>query len=66
MGHSHRAATGPKGAEVGEVLSTKEIARVPELASLPDSFRRRATIERFESGLEIVLEGIASIYAAGR
>jgi hypothetical protein len=34
------------------------LRETPELSSLPDSFRSRASIERFQRGLQIVLSGI--------
>jgi AcrR family transcriptional regulator len=58
LGHSLRTATIPKMEHLEDVIAEPAIEAVPELASLPDYLRTRATIDRFEAGLEAVLDGI--------
>ena len=57
-GNAHRAANRPPADELQAAIPESDLQEVPELSSLPDSFRSRATIERFQRGLEIVLKGI--------
>lgn len=65
LGHSLRAIAGPHPGTFGELLSEAELKEWPELASLPASLRSRATLERFELGLEIVLDGIERQFGQG-
>jgi AcrR family transcriptional regulator len=58
LGHSLRAVTIPKPEHLDDVIAEPAIETIPELASLPDYLRTRASIERFEAGLEAVLDGI--------
>jgi AcrR family transcriptional regulator len=58
LGHSLRAVSAPSGADLEEAIPAEDLARSPELSSLSDSLRTRASVERFEAGLEIVLDGI--------
>ncbi len=58
LGHSLRAATIPKPEALEDVIAEPAIEVIPELESLPDYLRTRASVERFEAGLKAVLDGI--------
>lgn len=58
LGHSLRAAVAAPGEAFEEVIPPAEMMRAPELAALPDWLRTRSSLERFEFGLQIVLDGI--------
>lgn len=58
LGHSLRAALAPQGIDLEEAIPTGDLVETPELAALPDWLRTRASVERFEAGLRIVLDGI--------
>ena len=58
LGHSLRAVTIPKPHDLDDVIAEPAIKAIPELESLPDYLRTRASIERFEAGLEAVLDGL--------
>jgi AcrR family transcriptional regulator len=60
LGHSLRVATAPKGVDLEEEIPGSDPTKTPELAALPDWLRTRSSVERFESGLRIVLDGIES------
>jgi AcrR family transcriptional regulator len=60
LGHSLRVATAPKGVDLEEEIPGSDPVKAPELAALPDWLRTRSSVERFESGLRIVLDGIES------
>ena len=57
LGHSLRAALAPKGVDLEEPIRGRDLVD-QELAALPDWLRTRASLERFESGLKIVLNGV--------
>jgi AcrR family transcriptional regulator len=58
LGHSLRAVTIAKPEDLGDVVAEPTIEAVPELASLPNYLQTRASLERFEASLQIVLDGI--------
>lgn len=58
LGHSVRAATAPKGIDLEGAIPGSDLVESPELAALPDWLRTRSSLERFEAGLRIVLDGI--------
>jgi AcrR family transcriptional regulator len=58
LGHSMRAVSIPKPEELEDVIAEPTIEASPELGSLPDYLQTRASIERFEAGLEAILDGI--------
>jgi AcrR family transcriptional regulator len=58
LGHSLRTATAPQGIDLEETIPGSDLVESPELAALPDWLRTRSSLERFESGLRIVLDGI--------
>ncbi len=57
LGHSMRVASVSSAAEAGDQISDREIAETPELAALPSWLRSRSSVERFEFGLQMVLDG---------
>jgi len=58
LGHSLRAVTIPKPEPLDDVIAEPAFEAIPELESLPDYLRTRASVERFEAGLKAVLDGI--------
>jgi AcrR family transcriptional regulator len=58
LGHSVRVATAPKGVDLEEEIPGSDPVEAPELAALPAWLRTRSSVERFESGLRILLDGI--------
>jgi AcrR family transcriptional regulator len=58
LGHSVRVASAPKGVDLEEEIPGSDLAESPELAALPDWLRTRSSLERFEAGLRIVLDGV--------
>jgi AcrR family transcriptional regulator len=66
VGSAHRTANRPPGGELQDSIPESELREVPELSSLPDSFRSRASIERFQRGLQIVLKGIEAELEIGK
>lgn len=67
VGHSLRIASAPRGRKLEDMvpedmIAAEDLAATPELAALPDSLRTRDSIERFEAGLQTVLDGIERRY----
>jgi AcrR family transcriptional regulator len=59
LGHSIRAVAGPSDLkDLDDLIPDADLAAAPELASLPASIRSRGSAERFEIGLESVLDGL--------
>jgi AcrR family transcriptional regulator len=58
LGHSLRAVTIAKPEDLADVIAEPAIEAVPELASLPDYLKTRTSVDRFEAGLQAVLDGI--------
>jgi AcrR family transcriptional regulator len=58
LGHTLRAVAIVKPEATDDVIPESELSKSPELASLPRWLRSRAEVERFEAGLEVVLDGI--------
>jgi AcrR family transcriptional regulator len=58
LGHSLRAVAIAKPEDLEDVIAEAAIEAVPELGSLPDYLRTRDSIERFEAGLKLVLDGV--------
>jgi AcrR family transcriptional regulator len=63
LGHSMRVAQLGSDADLKDAIPPGDMAETPELASLPDYLRTRATVERFEFGLQMLLDGIERRYA---
>ncbi|MGH2975436.1 MAG: TetR/AcrR family transcriptional regulator [Solirubrobacterales bacterium] len=58
IGYSFRTV-GPFDPEDMEAaIAASDVVEFPELAALPDNLRARSSIERFELGLQTVLDGI--------
>ncbi len=57
LGHSLRVVTAPQGVDLDEAIPPGDVVE-EELAALPAWLRTRSTMERFESGLKILLDGI--------
>jgi AcrR family transcriptional regulator len=58
LGHSLRATAAPTAGQLANAVPKIDVVEFPELASLPDSLRARDSVERFETGLQIVLDGV--------
>jgi AcrR family transcriptional regulator len=58
LGHSMRKISAPPPETLEEVVPKEALSDAPELAALPDWMRTRSSVERFEAGLRIVLDGI--------
>lgn len=58
LGHSLRAVTVAKPSDLKEVIAPSDVVEFPELSTLPDYLRSRASVERFERGLKTILDGI--------
>lgn len=58
LGYSFRTVSSvdPEGMEAA--IAASDVAGFPELAALPDNLRSRSSIERFDLGLQTVLDGI--------
>ncbi len=57
IGYSFRAV-GTVSPEDMEAAIASDVVEFPELAALPDNLRSRSSIERFELGLQTVLDGV--------
>jgi len=58
VGYSFRLVATPKPADMEAAIADTDVVEFPELAALPDNLRARSSIERFELGLQTVLDGI--------
>jgi AcrR family transcriptional regulator len=58
LGHSIRAASAPTAGDLANAISETDVVEFPELAELKDSLRSRTSEDRFELGLQIVLDGV--------
>jgi AcrR family transcriptional regulator len=58
LGHALRAVTGPSSEGLKKLVPDSDVAETPALDTLRDSFRTRSSVERFEAGLRIVLDGV--------
>ncbi len=57
-GYAFRTVTSANPAEMETAIAPSDIVEFPELAALPDNIRARASSERFDLGLQTVLDGI--------
>ena len=57
-GYSFRIGATPDSEEMEAAISKSDVVEFPELAALPDNLRTRSSIERFDLGLQTVLDGI--------
>jgi AcrR family transcriptional regulator len=58
MGNALRVATGANDRGADSAITSGDLVEFPELAALPNSRLIRSHIERFEIGLEVMLDGI--------
>lgn len=58
VGYSFRIGATPNPEDMEAALAASDVVEFPELAALPDNLRTRSSIERFELGLQTVLDGI--------
>lgn len=58
IGYSFRTVGTVNPEDMEAAIAASDIVESPELAALPDNLRNRSSIERFELGLQTVLDGI--------
>jgi AcrR family transcriptional regulator len=58
IGYSFRTVGTVKADDMEAAIAPTDVVEFPELAALPDNLRNRSSIERFELGLQTVLDGI--------
>jgi len=58
IGYSFRTVGTVEPEEMEAAIARSDVVEFPELAALPDNLRSRATIERFDLGLQTVLDGV--------
>lgn len=58
IGYSFRTVGTVNPEDMEAAIAATDIVEFPELAALPDNLRTRSSIERFELGLQTVLDGI--------
>lgn len=58
IGYSFRIAATPEPEDMETAIGASDMAEFPELGALPDNLRTRSSIDRFELGLQTVLDGI--------
>jgi AcrR family transcriptional regulator len=58
IGYSFRTIGTVNPEDMEAAVTTSDVVEFPELAALPDNLRTRSSIERFELGLQTVLDGI--------
>jgi AcrR family transcriptional regulator len=58
IGYSFRTVGTVNPEDMEAAIAASDIAEFPELAALPDNLRTRSSIDRFELGLQTVLDGI--------
>jgi AcrR family transcriptional regulator len=58
IGYSFRTVATVNPEEMEAAIAASDVVEFPELAALPGNFRSRSLVERFELGLQTVLDGI--------
>jgi AcrR family transcriptional regulator len=58
IGYSFRTVATVNPEDMEAAIAPTDVVEFPELAALPDNLRNRSSIERFELGLQTVLDGI--------
>ena len=58
IGYSFRTVGTVNPEDMEAAIAASDVAEFPELAALPDNLRNRSSIDRFELGLQTVLDGI--------
>jgi AcrR family transcriptional regulator len=65
LGHSLRAVAPPASRELADAISDTDVVEFPELAALQGTLRARSSEERFELGLQTVLDGVERRFVGG-
>jgi AcrR family transcriptional regulator len=65
IGYSFRTVGTVDPEDMEAAIATSDVVEFPELAALPDNLRNRSSIERFELGLQTVLDGIERRFLNG-
>jgi AcrR family transcriptional regulator len=58
IGYSFRTVATVSPEDMEAAIAASDVVELPELAALPDNLRARSSTERFELGLQTVLDGI--------
>jgi AcrR family transcriptional regulator len=58
LGYSFRTVGTVNPEDMEAAIAASDVVEFPELAALPDNLRTRSSIERFELGLQTVLDGV--------
>lgn len=58
IGYSFRTVGTVNPEDMEAAIAASDVVEFPELAALPDNLRTRSSIERFELGLQTVLDGV--------
>jgi AcrR family transcriptional regulator len=58
IGYSFRTVATPNPEDMKTAIGASDVVEVPELTALPDNLRTRSSIDRFDLGLQTVLDGI--------
>lgn len=58
IGYSFRTVGTVNPEDMEKAIAADDVVEFPELAALPDNLRNRSSIERFELGLQTVLDGV--------
>lgn len=58
IGYAFRTVGGVDPDDMEAAIATSDVVEFPELTSLPDNLRSRSSVERFELGLQTVLDGV--------
>ena len=58
LGYSFRTIGTVNPEDMETAIAATDVVEFPELAALPENLRNRSTIERFELGLQTVLDGV--------
>lgn len=66
LGYSFRTVATVDPDDMEAAIATTDVVEFPELAALPDNLRARSSIERFELGLQTVLDGIERRFLGGK
>lgn len=65
IGYSFRIVGTVNAEDMESAIEATDVVEFPELATLPDNLRNRSTIERFELGLQTVLDGVERRFLGG-
>lgn len=58
IGYAFRTVGTVDSEDMEAAIAASDVVEFPELAALPDNLRNRSSIERFELGLQTVLDGV--------